>query len=127
MRSIYFVFLIVVVLFSCIKPKKQIGFADVIDKTTYKLAKTEIDSYAYFLGEEVQKSFVVLDKCKSYSITVDRFYYDFGLEFKCLKKDDKNPLYHYYSLLFISEQKLHHEKNTGIITVPADKDKYEQI
>ncbi len=32
------------------------------------------------------------------SIPSDRFYDDFGLEFKFLKKDESNPLLHYYSL-----------------------------
>lgn len=181
MKSLYIVFLLSVLFFtSCVKQNKQTGFAIVVDKETYKQAKTEIDSYAKVLEEEGLKTFLVIDKwnipdsIKSElvslyysstpiegavfigdipipmlrdaqhfssafkmnqsrfkwsrsSIPSDRFYDDFDLKFKYLKKDDKNPLYHYYSLLADSEQKLQPEIYTGRIKVPANKNKYEQI
>lgn len=61
------------------------------------------------------------------SIPSDRFYDDFDLKFKYLKQDEETPLYHYYSLLAESEQKLEAEIYTGRIKAPENKDKYKQI
>ncbi len=61
------------------------------------------------------------------SIPSDRFYDDFDLKFKYLKQDEEIPLYHYYSLLAESEQKLQSEIYTGRIKAPEHKDKYQQI
>lgn len=61
------------------------------------------------------------------SIPSDRFYDDFDLKFKFLKQDEETPLYHYYSLLANSEQKLQSEIYTGRIKAPENKDKYQQI
>ncbi len=181
MKSLYVVFLMsVLFLTSCVKKESQTGFAIVVDKETYKQAKSEIEAYAQELELEGLKTFIVVDKwnvpdsIKAKLVTLyhsstplegavfigdipvpmirdaqhlssafkmnqdkykwnrssvpsDRFYDDFDLKFKYLKKDENNPLYHYYSLLADSEQKLQPEIYTGRIIVPAKLDKYKQI
>ncbi len=64
------------------------------------------------------------------SIPSDRFYDDFDLQFKFLKKDEKNTLLHYYSLEANSAMRLQSDIYSARIKPPVienGKSKYEQI
>lgn len=64
------------------------------------------------------------------SIPSDRFYDDFDLHFKFIKKDEKNPQLYYYSLEATSAMRLQSDIYSARIKPPVienGKNKYEQI
>ena len=72
-----------------------------------------------------------MNKATSYigsSVASDRFYEDFNLKFRFVKRDRENPLYYYYSLLPDSPQKIEKEIYSARIK-PSENgtSKYEQI
>ncbi len=67
-------------------------------------------------------------KWKKTSVPSDRFYDDFDLKFRFIKRDSLNPALFYYALRADSPQKIHSDIYSARIKAPANSDsKYELI
>ncbi|MDE6642737.1 MAG: hypothetical protein K2K27_01385 [Muribaculaceae bacterium] len=172
----------VAVLITITASAKQRGFAIVIDPTSYKEAKAEVDAYATSIKADGLVPFIVTEDTDSpdklrarlkkmyeaksnpiegavfigdipvvrvtdaqhlasalkmdqrafprdqWAVASDRFYDDFGLQFRFIEQDSENPQWYYYSLAPEGSQHLAPNIYTGRIK-PMNNgiDKYEQI